>query len=327
MIRFESILKSELSEFISLRETCLSKSAFDHDCHYLQKFDGYLARSGCEKKEISEELITEWVGSLIGKSSSIANEVIVIRIFLQHLNTAEIRVYIPPVPKVFDDYIPYIFSDMELAKIFMSADNIPMTKRQTNLNIQFEYPMVLRLMYSCGLRIGETLMLKMQDVDFDNGVLILKHTKGDKQRLVPMHCALTLILTNYCMAMGLTGKTDSFLFPSAIFGIPMSTHTALHRFEKILKQSDISLPGRQKYQRGPCLHCLRHVFAFKSFANAEMDGRGINDSVPYLSIYLGHNSLQETEKYLKFSSEMYPEAMELFEEYTTEIFPEVSYEE
>jgi len=36
--------------------------------------------------------------------------------------------------------------------------------------------------------------------------------------------------------------------------------------------------------------------------------------------------LKETEKYLKFSSEMYPEAMELFEDYTAQIFPEVDYE-
>ncbi len=326
MIRFESIIKSELSEFLSMREAYLSKSAFDHDCHYLQKFDDYLVHSGCCKKEIPEELIMGWVGSLIGKSSSIANEVIVIRIFLHHLNGTGMRVYIPPVPKVADDYVPYIFSDMEMDKIFMLADNITMTKRQANPNIQLEYPMIIRLLYGCGLRIGETLMLRMKDVDLDNGVLMLKHTKGDKQRLVPVHSTLASILRSYCMAMGLIGKSDSFLFPSATLDTPMSPHIALHRFEKILKRSDISLPGRQKYQRGPCLHCLRHVFVFKSFAKAEKDGRGINNSIPYLSIYLGHDSLQETEKYLKFSSEMYPEAMELFEEYTTDIFPEVDYE-
>lgn len=208
MIRFESIFKNELSEFLLVREASLSKSAFDHDCHYLQKFDDYLIRCEC--------------------------------------------------------------------------------------------------------RI--------------NGVLTLKHTKGEKQRLVPMHISLVIILRSYCMAMGLIGKIDSFLFPSASSDTPMSTKTAFHRFENILKLSDISLPGRRKYQRGPCLHCLRHVFAFKSFAKAEKDGRGINDSVPYLSIYLGHDSLKETEKYLKFSSEMYPEAMELFEDYTIPIFPEVDYE-
>jgi len=326
MIRFESIFKNELSEFLLVREASLSKSAFDHDCHYLQKFDDYLIRCECRIKELSENLVMGWMGSLTGQSSSIANEVIVIRIFLRNLYNIGIQVYIPPVPKVADDYVPYIFSDIELYRIFMLADKIKMTKSQPNSYIQLEYPMVLRLMYGCGLRIGETLALRMKDVDLDNGVLTLKHTKGEKQRLVPMHISLVIILRSYCMAMGLIGKIDSFLFPSASSDTPMSTKTAFHRFENILKLSDISLPGRRKYQRGPCLHCLRHVFAFKSFAKAEKDGRGINDSVPYLSIYLGHDSLKETEKYLKFSSEMYPEAMELFEDYTTPIFPEVDYE-
>lgn len=75
------------------------------------------------------------------------------------------------------------------------------------------------------------------------------------------------------------------------------------------------------------MHCFRHVFVFKSFANAEQDGRSIDDSIPYLSIYLGHDSLGETEKYLKFSSDMYPEAIELFEEYAGDVFPEVGYEQ
>lgn len=326
MIRFKSILKNELSEFLLIRKAALSKSAFDHDGHYLQKFDNYLVQCECCIKELSEDLIMGWMSSLTGKSSSIANEVIVIRIFLSSLNSTGIQAYIPQVPKVYDDYVPYIFSDIELDRIFMLGDNIKMTKSQPNPCIQFEYPMILRLMYGCGLRIGETLMLRMKDVNLENGVLAMRHTKGDKQRLVPMHASLNSILRSYCMAMGLIGQMESFLFPSASLDAPMTTKTAFHKFENILKLSNISLPGRKKHQRGPCLHCLRHVFAFKSFAKAEKDGRGINDSVPYLSIYLGHNSLKETEKYLKFSSEMYPEAMELFEDYTISIFPEGDYE-
>lgn len=147
-----------------------------------------------------------WVSSLTGKNCSIANEVIVIRIFLSRLKSIGIQTYIPPVPKVADVYVPYIFSDMELDRIFMLEDNISMTKSQPNLYIQLEYPMVIRLMYGCGLRIGETLMLRMKDVDLGCGVLALRDTKGDKQRLVPMHASLVSILRSYCMAMGLILK-------------------------------------------------------------------------------------------------------------------------
>lgn len=326
MLVFKSILKNEFAIFLSLRKAVLSKNSYAHDCHYLTTFDSYLTECKLQYKEISEREITGWLKTLTGKTSSIANEVIVVRLFLRHLSSIGIKVFIPPIPKVADDYIPYIFSDEELKDIFSLSDNIILTKQQPNPYIQLEFPMMIRIMYGCGLRVGETLALKMKNVDIDSGILILKHTKLDKQRLVPMHHTLTSILKRYCLAMGLIGKYEALLFPSSIYDIPFSVNSARHKFNAILKSAGISMQGRAKSERGPCLHCLRHVFAFKSFAEAEKSGRTIDASLPYLSIYLGHDSLKETEKYLKFSSELYPEAMELFEDYTRKVFPEVAYE-
>jgi len=327
MCEFKSILRHELADFLSSRKAVLSKSAYSHDCHYLTTFDCYLSECNRRQKAVSERVINEWLKKLTGKSSSIANEVIVIRLFLRYLNSIGIKVFIPPIPKVTDDYVPYIFSDEELKQIFTLSDNITLTKRQPNHYIQLEFSMMLRIIYGCGLRVGETLALKMKDVDLEGGILTLKHTKGDKQRLVPMHQTLTSILKRYCLAMGLIGEADALLFPSAIKEVPVSVQAARNRFNVILKFAGISMRGRVKRERGPCLHCLRHVFAFKSFAKAEKSGRTIDASVPYLSLYLGHDSLKETEKYLKFSSELYPEAMVLFEDYTLQVFPEVAYEE
>ena len=211
--------------------------------------------------------------------------------------------------------------------IFFIADTLKRGQPHKNTFIHVEFPMILRLMCGCGLRIGEALSLKMKDVDFDIGAMILKHTKGDKQRLVPMHPSLTKILRQYCLAMGMIGYPEAYLFPTSDSMEPVTVNNAQHKFNFILKQGNVSLPGRKKHQRGPCLHCLRHVFVFKSFANADKAGRRIDDIVPYLSIYLGHDSLKETEKYLKFSSEMFPDAMKLFDRYAAHIFPEVNFDE
>jgi integrase len=167
----------------------------------------------------------------------------------------------------------------------------------------------------------------MKDVHIDIGVLILKCTKGDKQRLVPMHPSLTECLRQYCIAMGMIGYPEAYLFPTSDSKEPVTVHNARYKFNSILEQSDVFLHVRKKHQRGPCMHCLRHVFVFKSFANAEKAGRRVDDIIPYLSIYLGHDSLKETDKYLKFSSEMFPAAMELFESYTAQTFPEVNFDE
>ena len=45
--------------------------------------------------------------------------------------------------------------------------------------------------------------------------------------------------------------------------------------------------------------------------------------VPYLSIYLGHERLDETEKYLKYSPDLRLDVTKLFEDYSSSLFPGV----
>jgi len=325
MRTFHGPFREEIEDFLSLRRASLSPSAYAHDGYYLMDFDTFSAQEPYEKS-ISEAMINHWIHTLSGKRSSIANAVIVVRLFIRYLNRIGIPAYIPPIPRVPNDYVPYIFSDEELGRIYQQADNLEVSRAKKNPLMPFEFPMIIRLLYGCGLRIGETLALKMKDVDLVGGTLMMRHAKGDKQRLVPMHPVLTDILKRYCLAMGIVGVPDAWVFPVPGQEQAMTPKDAQHGFEKILRLAEISLPGRKKHERGPCLHCVRHVFVFKSFAAADKAGRTIDDSVPYLSIYLGHDSLQETEKYMKFSSELFPDAMDLFSDYAAGILPEVTYE-
>lgn len=249
-----------------------------------------------------------------------------IRQFLKYLNLDGYSAFIPVIPKVRDDYSPYIFSDEELKLIFVSADNTTVKDKKACIYLPIEFPVILRLLFCCGLRIGETVKLQMKDVDLESGVLKLVNTKGDKHRLVPMSERMTDILIKYCLAMGIVGDGESWLFPGNDKNNHISDRSVKHRFERILKDNGIELKNRKKHERGPCLHCMRHVFAFKSFKQTEKLGMSLTDSVPFLSIYLGHDSLNETEKYLKFSSEMYPETTELFGTFMKDLLPEVDHE-
>lgn len=327
MMEFRSIFKEELQNFLAVRQAVLSTSGIKHDICYLSAFDAYLASIQLREKALPESAITGWIKTLTGKTSSKANAIIVIRIFIKYLHTLGVSAYTPVIPKVSDDYMPYIFSDGELDRIFAAADNIRVTKGQPNPTIKIEFPMILRLLCGCGLRIGETLALQMKDVDLDGGILTLLHTKKEKQRFVPMSQSLTEIMRSYCLAMEIHGVPDAFLFPGVDPSIPMTVRSARNKFDVILKNLGIKTPNRNWHERGPCIHCLRHVFVFKSFLKAQQDGRSIDDCVPFLSTYLGHDSLNETDKYLKFSSELFPSALELFEDYAGMVFPEVCCEE
>lgn len=198
MIKLDSILKFEIYNFLDIRKFTKSESTYRHDKKYLIDFDNYLCSISCDNKNLTEKQITDWVKTLKGKTSSIANIIIIIRIFLKQLTSYGIYSYIPTIPRVHDDYIPYIFSDIEVSKIFSSADNLVKSNYvQENIFIHLEMPMLLRLMYGCGLRTGEALALKYENIDLELGVLNLEKTKGNKQRIVPMHHSLTKILYSY----------------------------------------------------------------------------------------------------------------------------------
>ena len=324
---FVSKYSAELKQYYELRSAVLSDSARKKELCFLKRFDKYISENICSSEGVfSESFMCQWVSSLTGADGSKENEIIVIRQFLEYLNLSGYKAFIPVIPKVHDNYSPYIFSDKELELIFKSADNTTVKNKNTCKYLPIEFPVILRLLFSCGLRIGETIMIKLKDVDLENGVLKLINTKGDKHRLVPMSEKMTDILARYCLAMGFAGGSEAWLFPGNDKESHISDQSVKNRFKRILKDNGIELKNRKRHERGPCLHCLRHVFAFKSFKQTEKLGISLTDSVPFLSIYLGHDSLNETEKYLKFSSEMYPETTELFGSFMKDLLPEVNHD-
>ena len=324
---FHSIFKKELTDFLDLRRDTKSKGTADHDRHYLKLFDGYLCSSHHAVRAVTQEVTAGWVSSLTFSDITVANAINTVRCFLKYLQFHGISAYVPPVPKYHDDYLPYLFSDEELDRIFRNADSFTFSKSKRFPYIKAEIPMILRLLLGCGLRLGEAVCLKVADIDSKTGSLTLKHTKKDKQRHVPMHPALTDTLSMYCLSMGIAGNPDAWVFPGETSETHLTKMNVWHRFDTILKKSGISLPGRKKNERGPCLHCLRHLFVLKSFRQLGRDGHRVDDAIPYLSLYLGHESLKESEKYMKFSSEIFPEEMECFAAFTKDIFPEVDDEE
>lgn len=325
---FESVYAPNLKEYYKLRSTVLNESARSHELCYLKRFDKYLLDNGVGKGGLSETVLVNWISMIQGKSSTIESVIIVIRQFLKYLQISEGEyTYIPIIPKVRDEYVPYLFSEDEMKMIFSTVDACELQKdSKADPNLVIVMPIILRLLYGCGLRIGETIMMKVNDVDFECGILYMKNTKGDKHRLVPMSHMMSELLQKYCFAMRIYDNQESWLFPSAINMNHVSDRAVKNRFKKILDDNNICLHNRQKYERGPCLHCLRHVFTFKSFAQAERLGKHLDDAIPYLSIYLGHEGLNETSKYLKFSNEMFPESIDAFGSYMDEVFLEVSYE-
>jgi len=53
-------------------------------------------------------------------------------------------------------------------------------------NLSYPVDLVVKLLYGCGLRLFECLQLRVQDLNFDTGVLTIHDGKGKKDRSVPL---------------------------------------------------------------------------------------------------------------------------------------------
>ena len=320
-----SVLYDDMMNHLAIRERELAPSSFAVSRRVLLSFDQHLEERKKREKSITEDDVFTWLQPKYAALArgTIAPQVCCLRKFSEYLQQQGFSAYIPPNTKVPDSYVPHLFTDEEIAKIFKAADSLQLSY---NAKSNAELPMLLRMLYSCGFRLSELLAVRIGDINFELGVVLLKNTKNQKQRLVPLGNTLTEMLNRYCLAMDLMGSPENYIFPGRGKGTHLSRCWAEMLFRTLLQDLGIyTRPDRQS--RGPCLHCFRHLFAIKSFAQAEQAGRPVDDSIPFLSIYMGHCDLVGTEKYLKFSSDMFPENTGLFETYTDGIFPEVRYED
>ena len=323
-VRFNSVFADSMNRFLQLRTAALKERTVAANRRQLKSFDDYLSTNDC--RSITKEVVDGWIATLCGSDSTIVHTVCTIRIYIEYLIASGIKAYIPDVPKQHDSYIPYIFSEDEIARIIEIADSYPSRWNNSVPYMKAMLPVIIRIALCCGLRISEAVCLKRKNFNPDNGILIVENAKNDRQRIVPMHESLTDILIKYCLAVGIPNNPDAWLFPGSDNTIHVESMKIYFRFAVILEKAEITV-SKEKYERGPCFHCLRHTFVLRAFKQLEVMGIGTDNSIPYLSIYLGHNSLKETERYMKFTTDMFIDEFRKFAAFSDRVFPEVCYED
>jgi integrase/recombinase XerD len=160
-------------------------------------------------------------------------------------------------------------------------------------------PALFRVLYACGLRIGEALRLQVRDVDLAAGVFTIREGKFRKDRLVPISPSLQAHLQRYHASMG---ERDTF-FPAPDGGI-YSHHAPYTMFRRMLRAAKIPHGGRGQ---GPRVHDFRHTFAVRRLEAWYREGVDLSSKLPVLSTYLGHESLQGTQRYLQLTASLLPD--------------------
>lgn len=212
--------------------------------------------------------------------------------------------YVPDSPYAEHTYLPYIYSDEEINRIFHVSDNLK--TRYKDCQSPLILPMLLRLLYGTGMRLGEALQLTMAQLNLKSGYIVLMETKNNRERIVPIHQSLAEMLFRYASAMEILANPESPVFPNRR-GDFFSKRWAQGWFEIILDRADIRDIKNHSRKRGPCLHSFRHGYAYLALKQARADGLAFEEAIPFISTYLGHRDVAGTDYYLKFSYTLFEE--------------------
>lgn len=191
---------------------------------------------------------------------------------------------------------PYIFSPEEVARMLTAAREL----RATRLNPlkPHTYEMLFGLIAATGLRISEALKLRLDDVLAD-GILHIRATKFNKNRLVPLHPSVVAKLDTYLDVRNRYGGFQDKLFLTEC-GQPLPNGTARHVFHAVLRRAGIATDR----PRRPRLHDLRHTFATRVLEQCAAGREEVARDFVALSTYLGHGHIKHTYWYLEATPQL-----------------------
>lgn len=212
------------------------------------------------------------------------------------------------VGKYSTSFVPYIFTHDEIRRFFEAADKATREKYSASPQSHIVMPLIMRVLYCCGMRVSEVAGLRCGDVDLDEGILTVCATKRGASRYVPMSDELICKLRDYSETQPVQ-DADSFFFKPPDGGA-YSTNTIYTAFRRFLRDAKIPHGGKGK---GPRLHDLRHSFSVHSLQRFISVGKDVTAMLPKLSVYLGHVSLRYTEPYVRMTAEVFPEISALLQ--------------
>jgi integrase/recombinase XerD len=301
---YESVFAAHMAGFVRYKRA--QGLSYDSEPLTLRALSRFIASTGRTDLSISQELVDKWCGKRPNERHSTQRQRIVYtNQFLDYLAAHGIPVAFPRTPSRRRDresFTPYVFTRRELDQIFAASDRLKARAPSVMPNL---LPVLLRLLYGCGLRVSEALNLTRGDVDLDNGYLTVRHAKFDEDRLVPLSSSMTNIMRRYdATAPRLFTADHDTRFFSHNDGRPIKPDSIYRRFREILWAAGISHGGRG---HGPRVHDLRHTFAVYSLKAMVDQGADVYWALPTLATYLGHASVAATGQYVRLTQDMFPE--------------------
>jgi len=229
---------------------------------YLYSVKKFLKYS--EDRELNPDTVKKYIIKHleIENPSSVAKDSFAIKFFFE--NILRKRLFLPTIKR--NKILPDILSIDEIRRMI-----------KTTLNLK--HKLIIKLLYGTGLRVGEIVNLKKNDVEFEEGLIHVRLAKGKKDRFVKIPTSLDEDLGNYCKL-----NSKKYLFESNRGG-----KLTIKSVQKIVSNA----AKKAKIKKRVYPHLLRHSFATHLLEQGT--------DLRIIQKLLGHSDIKTTQIYTQIS--------------------------
>ena len=323
-VMYNSGLASQIESFLEEKHALGFK--YEENERYLRKFDVMCSEKFPTIDTVTREAGLAWaVASPDEGRAAFSRRMSSVRELARFILRSGKSAFVIPTDcgKVpYRNYVPYIFSHEELELLFDAADNLrPNPYFPVNT---IEVPILLRLLYSCGLRPYEGRLILRENIDLDSGTIFIPESKRLKDRIVVMDEAMLELCRKYDSEVRSIIPDSEYFFPCA--GRKQSFHNR-HWVAQVMRRCLLNAgitDGSGVISPHP--YDLRHTFATHTLYRWLKEGKDLDNCLPYLSAYMGHEKFQHTAYYIHLVPDFFPEILPRIQEKFSYIIPEVENE-
>jgi integrase len=284
------MLSQDLTRYVDLHRSMGFKFRTQHSL--LRNFVSFAEANGDEFVRVGRVL--EWAVRAPSPPQR-CNRIRMVRRFAQVMQAEDPRHEVPAADALgqatFKRRIAHIYQPNEIVQLMRAAAQLPPLGSIRPLM----YSTLFGLLAVTGMRISEALALRLEDVTADG--LIVRQTKFQKSRLLPLHDTTRRALDKYLSVRLRLGSLDHALLVSTSGEAP-AYDTVAATFRSLARS--IGLRGKPG-QPGPRVHDLRHTMAVRCLEQCPHDRDAVARHVIALSTYLGHAHVTDTYWYLQAS--------------------------
>jgi integrase len=192
--------------------------------------------------------------------------------------------------------VPFIYSQDDLNALLAACGQVFSDER-----IAATMRIAIGLLAVTGLRIGEALNLRVDDIDHVNDVLTIRAAKS-ADRLVPIHPTTTAALVRY---IALPARAATRPDPHGpVFVTAKGTAYVYVTFQGMFRQVREAAGLTPRGRARPRLHDLRHTFATAHMTAAYAHDGDPDRVLSLLATWLGHSDAAHTYWYLSATGEL-----------------------